>query len=133
MPFYNPLSPHTSSFPNQPQRGLTSVTPDGNRGFTPNMTIYISGPISAIPIKEAYKRFNNAQSYLQKLGHKVINPMTHDHNHGRSWAEYMIEDLTLLMKSKCNAIYMLKDWNESPGAQIEHIFAKTMNLKIIYQ
>lgn len=97
------------------------------------MTIYISGAISSIPINEAYTLFNNAQTYLQKLGHKVINPMTLDHNHGRSWAEYIIEDLNLLINSKCNAIYMLKNWKQSPGAQIEHIFAKNMNLKILYQ
>ena len=38
------------------------------------MKTYISGKISGLPSVEAQKKFTQAQSYLQGLGHDVVNP-----------------------------------------------------------
>lgn len=97
------------------------------------MKIYISGAISSIPLTEALRLFGEAENYLKSLGHEVINPMTHNHDHGRTWAEYIIEDLTLLMTTGCDAIYMLKNWKQSPGATLEIHAAISMNLNIVFE
>lgn len=38
------------------------------------MKTYISGKISGLPSEEAKKKFKQAESYLQGLGHDVVNP-----------------------------------------------------------
>lgn len=44
------------------------------------------------------------------------------------WLE---SDIAIL--SKCDAIYMLKDWQYSAGATEEHTFAKENGIEVIYE
>ncbi len=81
------------------------------------MKIYISGKITGLPIEEATALFTAAKILLEKQSHEVINPMELPHNHDKSWANYMREDIAALVT--CDAIFMLDNWFESAGAQIE--------------
>jgi hypothetical protein len=42
----------------------------------------------------------------------------------------MVEDIRQLMT--CDAIYMLKGWEKSKGASLEHHIAKELGLEIYY-
>ena len=95
------------------------------------MKIYISGQISNLPKSEALKHFGHAENLLKSKGHKTVNPLTHGHNNGGTWEEYMLEDIRLLFQ--CQAIYMLPNWEFSKGARIEHAIATELNIPIYYQ
>ena len=90
------------------------------------MKIYISGAISKD--FNYMKKFKLAEEQLQALGHAVINPtvippiLSHE--------DHMKIDLAML--DVCDAIYMLKDWENSKGANIELNYALNTN-KLVYR
>jgi hypothetical protein len=95
-------------------------------------TIYISGQISGLLYEVALVSFDKAEKYLKSIGYAVVNPMTHlSFNETWSWFDYMGEDIKLL--GKCQSIYMIKGWENSDGACIEHEIAKRKKLTIIYE
>jgi hypothetical protein len=85
------------------------------------MKIYIAGKIGNLPEEEFTEKFEKAKYQLVDLGYEAVTPLDFEHNHGRTWAEYMLEDLAEL--NKCDAICLLPCWTDSPGASIERLFA----------
>ena len=92
--------------------------------------IYISGQITGIE-KQAFDLFMVAENKLSLHGYTVINPMTLGHQHDKSWANYMKEDIRALLQ--CDCIYMLDNWKKSKGAKLEHEIAQKLGLEIIYE
>jgi len=96
------------------------------------MKIYISGPITGRPIKEAEEHFERFESILIRLNTKPINPMRIKPFLGlKNWYCYMITDVWALLK--CDAIYMLKGWEQSRGAKIEKRIAEFMGMRKFYE
>lgn len=90
------------------------------------MKIYISGSISKNP---NYKeQFAAAEKDLRELGYEVLNPAK---NTGNLYKEYI--DKGLLQEMKCDAIYMLQNFEESTGAMLELAYAQAVGMQIIYQ
>lgn len=85
------------------------------------MRIYISGPITGTD--DYMKRFAEAEEMLKKKGYSVINPakvnamMPED----TTYEEYMT--MSIIMLDMCEAIYMMKGWYESCGANREFGYA----------
>jgi len=94
------------------------------------MKVYIAGPMTGIP-ELNFPEFHRAAKRLRAYGHEVINPAEVNPDLNADWLDCMIVDIKLV--SECDAIYMLRGWEDSPGAQIEHIVAKKLKLKIKYQ
>lgn len=92
--------------------------------------IYISGKISGIEA-DAENIFRQAAIHLTSKGFNVVNPMTIKHDHDLSWLNYMKTDIIALME--CDSIYMLSNWTDSNGAEIERRLAKNLGMEIIYQ
>ena len=92
------------------------------------MRIYISGGISGV---ENYKeKFNAAQKELKEQGHEVINPSAFDELlPNLTYEEFMKFDIFLL--NMCDAIYMLKGWEKSCGANREYGYALASDKMII--
>nr|DAR72348.1 MAG TPA: deoxyribosyltransferase [Caudoviricetes sp.] len=91
------------------------------------MIIYISGTITNNP--NYIKEFDAAEKKLTKEGHTVINPIK---SKGFSYKEYI--DMGLFDLMHCDAIYMLSNYNKkSKGATLELNYAKTVDLKIIWE
>ena len=92
--------------------------------------IYISGPISGT--KDYVERFGKAGLKLMIEGYNVINPaciaavIPH-----LTYEEYMKLDLKLM--DMCEAVYMLKGWQESKGANREYGYALAKDMIIIYE
>lgn len=84
------------------------------------MRIYISGGITGVEnYREAFKK---AYEELAKAGHDVIDPALYaDALPKLSYEEYMKVGLYFL--DMCDAIYMLKDWRKSCGANREYGYA----------
>ena len=95
-------------------------------------TIYISGRITGLQYDEAFANFKKAEEFLQGLGYAVVNPMVLvPYNKDWSWFDYMGDDIKLL--GKCESIYMLKDWQLSDGACIEHETSIRKGIIITYE
>lgn len=75
-----------------------------------------------MPVEQYTAKFEMAKEQLTALGYDAVTPLEFEHNHGRTWAEYMLEDLAEL--NKCDAICLLPCWKYSLGATTEFSFAK---------
>lgn len=95
------------------------------------MRVYISGPMTGV--KGYHREFAKAEEKLRLMGHDAVNPariadiirteLKHE--------EWLNIDVALL--KVCDAIYMLKNWQESRGANREFGYAMGAGLKIIYE
>lgn len=110
--------------------------------------IYISGKIGEMNISiSTLEKFAKAEQMLKEQGHSVVNPTdgrwqqvlmgaysrlcAENWNFGMSrYAYVLVRDLKKL--ATCDAIYMLPDFLQSPGAKAEHAFAIAIGLEIIY-
>ena len=77
--------------------------------------VYISGPVTGVD--DYMNNFDAAEKIMRDQGFEVINPTTLPHNHGRTYREYMKEDLKALLE--CNYIYLISGWENSKGAVFE--------------
>jgi len=92
---------------------------------------YIAGKIGGLPVEVYTRAFAEAENAVFTLGYEPVNPVTLPHNHGRTWAEYMCEDLHALLD--CKAVYALRNWRDSPGATLEVFLAVELGKTIFHQ
>jgi hypothetical protein len=93
--------------------------------------IYISGKITGLDYEDALRKFNEAEEFLKLAEHEVVNPMTIEHNHDKTWESYMKVDLIEMLK--CDVVYMLKNWHDSKGARMEFDIAEKLGIQILFQ
>ena len=114
--------------------------------------IYISGKMGEKVLSEAtVKKFEVAQEKLLSEGWAVINPASDafqrdaqmhvkikekkwqklDHGEFDWYAWLLLWDMHSL--ALCDAIYMLSDWQDSPGATAEYYYAKACGKEIIFE
>lgn len=98
-----------------------------------NNHIYISGKITGLKRNKYLRIFKKAENKLYKLGYVPINSAKVNDMLPKdtTYNEYM--DMSMCMLSFCDSIYMLKGWECSNGAIIEHKYALDNNYKIIYE
>lgn len=102
-------------------------------------TVYISGKITG---DDNYRtKFAMAEQRLIRDGYNVVNPVeradTLDMVHlykglePPTWSEYMRKCLVAIID--VGAVYMLRDWQESRGARLEHYIASELGITIVYE
>lgn len=92
------------------------------------MTIYISGPMAGI---EGYeKNFKAAEEKMKEAGHEVVNPAEID---GEGMDREEILDMDLKLLRECDAICMLKGWQQSCGANREYGFALADGMGVMFE
>lgn len=80
-------------------------------------TCYIAGKIGDLPEAVYKAAFEAAEAEVRLMGYEPVNPCKLPHNHSRTWLQYMLEDISALMR--CDAIYVMENWHDSVGAAIE--------------
>lgn len=117
------------------------------------MKVYISGKIGEDVISDATReKFKAAEEMLQSMGHEVFNPaseawqrvLRNDYLEDKKrknpylngdfpdFYTYAILRDNMIIATK-EAIFMIYDWNDSPGAKAELAFAKATKKKILWQ
>lgn len=111
--------------------------------------VYISGPMTGIPEFNA-PAFKKAGDEWRAKGWDVVSPVDMDSALGDTYEkerklgvwqsankrDYLRRDLLLLMNyevTHITAIYMLKGWENSEGAKLEHAVARAFGLIIEYE
>lgn len=108
------------------------------------MKIFISGKITGEPILACGTKFYEAEREIGMNGNfdlrlfmegrkdRIVNPLYLKGIHfGISHEEAM--KICLSELKTCDAIYMLKDWKQSEGAQLEYRKAKEWGKKVFFQ
>ena len=110
--------------------------------------IYIAGKMRGIKDFNKYA-FYDAEERLTKEGFNVVNPVRLDEDNGielisetgdtndiagfnsLSLDAIILEDVAAILR--CDAIYLLKGWNDSKGAKAEKAIAEWKGLEVIYE
>lgn len=96
------------------------------------MNIYISAPITGRKISEIETNYGYAQTQLEYLGHRVINPwaigkslppLSHDN--------YLAIDKAII-KHAADAVYFCHGWQLSKGCQSELTFCEANGIKVYF-
>src|SRR5687767_9028439 len=69
---------------------------------------YIAGKIGDLPEAEYKANFEKAKVAVARLGYEPVSPVDLPHQHGRSWSDYMREDLIAMLKCEC--VYAMHNW-----------------------
>jgi hypothetical protein len=95
-------------------------------------SIFLSGKTTDIDISIARFLFEEVEKRLSKLGHAPVNALQNYTSIDLYNNEESLKNrLTMLLK--CEALYLLQDWQDSPASQFERRVAREMNMKIFYQ
>ena len=105
------------------------------------MKVYISGKIGEEVLSDATReKFAKAEDMLRQIGHDVFNPTTSGlgklaedlakKNDTDFYREIMILDLGEL--ALCDAIYLLPDHDDSPGAAVELAYANAVGIQPLF-
>jgi len=105
------------------------------------MKVYISGKIGEEVLSEGTRqKFARAEQTLQARGFDTFNPTTSgfgktaeedaERNGTSFWEEIVLYDLNVL--KRCEAIYLLEDYEDSPGGLTEIHYAKGAKKRIFF-
>lgn len=89
------------------------------------MIVYLAGKITGDPAYRA--KFADAEMVLRELGHTVLNPAVLPD--GLEYAAYLLIDEQMLRAS--DAVCLLPDWKQSPGARQERALARRLGKKLL--
>lgn len=92
--------------------------------------VYISGPISGLPIDKAKENFSRAEKRLLSMGYEVINPFNNGLDDTASWEDHMRVDIALMMQA--DTLCLLEGYEHSRGCMIEFGLATDLKYNIMY-
>ena len=94
------------------------------------MKTYISGPMTGKPDFN-FPAFFAAAAKLRASGLRVVNPAELNTEKDLSWYACMRKDIAALVE--CDTILMLKGWEDSAGATLEHHIATRLGMAVVFE
>lgn len=91
--------------------------------------VYISGAIAGHDLAERKSAFKAAERELAEMGFSPVNPFDNGVPDEAHWRAHMRADIVLLLG--CDLIYMLRGWELSKGAKLEHDVATSCGIKVL--
>ena len=101
----------------------------GRRYIVVRRKVYLSGPISGYDYKERRMTFARWAEALRDAGFEPVNPMENGVPKDAAIEEHMRVDLMMLLE--CDGIMMLKGWEKSLGARVEHEVALSCGMRVM--
>lgn len=95
------------------------------------MKVYAAGKITGLPRSAVLEKFEKAKTLLESQGHEVFVPCILPDYPDVSREDYL--HICFAIIDVCDAVYMLADWQQSPGARQELEYARDWKKEIIYQ
>jgi hypothetical protein len=109
------------------------------------MKVYVSGPITGLPLGHVRAAFKQACEGLADRGYTPVNPTDipvdadcgctgagrDGAGSGHAWACYLRKDIRALVD--CDAILMLPGWEPSHGARLELTVASAVGLRVFWE
>lgn len=100
--------------------------------------VYISGKITGEDENKCRLKFKEADEKISAEGNYPVNPLD---VYDRLLKKFPVDDLTydFIMKMdikelmSCDEIYLLKDWQQSSGANLERFIALSLNMPLRYE
>ena len=95
--------------------------------------VYISGKITGLPKRVYWRNFSKAESKLIEQGFTTVNPVRVNGQlpTDTTYEQYM--EVSKVLLSFCDAIYLMFNWKDSPGAIRERDWALEMGKDIIME
>lgn len=109
---------------------IKHITELGGKMHENKQVVYIAGKVTGLPQKDVEAKFNNAMRELTDAGYFVINPVQIVHADAEH-KEAMRICLSLLPHA--DFIYLLHDWQDSKGAQMEKQVADMLGIEVYRQ
>lgn len=91
------------------------------------MKVYIAGKVTGLPNYKEH--FDKAEKELIAKGHLVMNPSVLPQ--GWDWEDYL--PICYAMIDVCDVVYMLNNWQDSKGANLELACAEFKRKEIWYE
>lgn len=91
--------------------------------------VYISGQITGLEKGKSRKEFERAESEIRRMGFEPVNPWKNGLTNEASYGDHIRADLKML--AECDMIYMLRGWEYSNGARLEHSVACACGMEIL--
>jgi len=98
--------------------------------------IYVAGPYRAETRSEIGLNILRAEKVAKRLwedGYAVICPHANSAHFDGVVADRCFLEGDIEILTRCDAIYMMKNWQDSEGAMAEHAVAMELDMEIIYE
>ena len=92
--------------------------------------IFISQPMTGLSDEKVWEKREEVTEILEEQGYEVIDSFIKESTNTNNM--YML-GISILLLSKADVIYFVKDWKNSRGCRIEHMIAEEYGIERIYE
>lgn len=96
-------------------------------------TLYVAGPVSGTT--DYSERFRQGCMEVAQLGYVPVSPLevftSEDTTSEETWQLAIRADIRALLE--CHGAFMLRNWEDSRGARLEHYIAVSLDMLVLYQ
>lgn len=97
------------------------------------MKLYISIPISGIPVLDAKHHAERIKARLEEHGHECVTPFDVCPDPDKPYNYYMGRDIEAILAKDIGGVVFGHGFHNSKGCRLEHAAAEIYGKRIVYQ